>query len=102
MRFIQASNRIRSTSSSIVSDVSPANTLVRFQKAQDSLMHTLNDAPSTVFNVKGEEIEFIDPAIMFKAHFGTNKKFEAVKRTLDGNPEAVAKLEKIRAINKTL
>lgn len=101
-RLTQASNEIRDTISAIVPEFAQANKLVRFQKAKDSLMNTLNDAPSTVFNVKGEEIEFIDPAIMFKAHFGTNKKFEALKRTLDGNPEAVAKLEKIRAINKAL
>ena len=101
-RLTQASNEIRDTISAIVPEFAQANKLVRFQKAKDSLMNTLNDAPSTVFNVKGEEIEFIDPAIMFKAHFGTNKKFEALKRTLDGNPEAIAKLEKIRAINKAL
>lgn len=101
-RLTQASNEIRDTLSTLVPEFAQANKLVRYKKTKESLMNTLNDAPSTTFNVKGEEVEFVDPAVMFKAHFGTNKKFESMKRALEGNPDAIAKLEKIRAINKAL
>jgi hypothetical protein len=101
-RLTQASNEIRDTLSTLVPEFAQANKLVRYRKTKDSLMNTLNDAPSTIFNVKGEEIEFVDPSVLFKSHFGTNKQFENLKRALEGNPDAIAKLEKIRAINKAL
>lgn len=101
-KLTQASNEIRDTLSTLVPEFAQANKLVRYKKTKESLMNTLNDAPSTTFNVKGEEIEFVDPAVMFKAHFGTNKKFESMKRALEGNDAAIAKLEKIRAINRAL
>ena len=101
-RLTQASNEIRDTISTLVPEFAQANKLVRYRKTKESLMNTLNDAPSTIFNVKGEEIEFVDPSVMFKSHFGTNKQFENLKRALEGNPDAIAKLEKIRAINKAL
>ena len=101
-KLTQASNEIRDTLSTLVPEFAQANKLVRYKKTKESLMNTLNDAPSTTFNVKGEEIEFVDPAVMFKAHFGTNKKFESMKKALEGNAAAIAKLEKIRAINRAL
>lgn len=101
-KLTEASNIIRDALSELSPEFAQANRLVRYKKVKEGLQNTLDDAPATVFNIKGNEIEFVDPAILFKKHFGSNKAYEELRRTLQDQPEALAKLEKIREINRAL
>lgn len=101
-KLTEASNTIRDALSELSPEFAQANRLVRYKKVKEGLQNTLDDAPATVFNIKGNEIEFVDPAILFKKHFGSNKAYEELRRTLQDQPEALAKLEKIREINRAL
>jgi hypothetical protein len=101
-KLTEASNTIRDALSELSPEFAQANRLVRYKKVKEGLQNTLDDAPATVFNIKGNEIEFVDPAVLFKKHFGSNKAYEELRKTLQDQPEALAKLEKIREINRAL
>lgn len=101
-KLTEASNKIRDALSELSPEFAQANRLVRYKKVKEGLQNTLDEAPATVFNIKGTEVEFVDPAVLFKKHFGSNKAYEDLRRALQDQPEALAKLEKIREINRAL
>lgn len=101
-KLTQASNEIRDVISTMSPEFAQANTLVRYQKNRQLLEATLDSSPTRTVNLNGTEQEIVDPSVLYNKHFASEKQFQDMKRSLDGNEEAIKKLTEVRTILRAL